>query len=97
MDNMLNINRIIVLRDDDSVKWENSSLILEKGEIGIGRLQREDKIIPIVKLGNGSDKWVDLPQIEKVMLEDIMLTNDFGKYKILELYTCGQLSSFGKE
>lgn len=73
------INTIIVLRNDQTTNWESSSVVMLKGEVGIGYLENGNVI---AKLGDGVNSWKDLPQIEGVFEDDITLTYNFGKYTI---------------
>ena len=72
------INTIIVLRNDQTTAWEASEYIMQKGEVGIGYLDNGNVI---AKLGDNEHAWVDLPQIEGVLEDEITLTHDFGRYK----------------
>lgn len=73
------INTIIVLRNDQTTNWEESSYVMLKGEVGIGYLENGNVI---AKLGDGKHSWKDLPQIEGVFENDVTLTYNFGKYTI---------------
>lgn len=44
------INTIIVLRNDQTTNWESSSVVMLKGEVGIGYLENGNVI---AKLGDG--------------------------------------------
>lgn len=73
------INTVIVLRNDQTTNWESSEYKLLKGEVGIGYLDNGNVI---AKLGiDGKTAWKDLPQIEGVFEDEIILTHDFGRYK----------------
>ena len=79
------INTIIVLRNDQTTNWENSSYVLLQGEVGIGYLTRKDKngndvTNVIAKTGDGTHSWKDLPQIEGVFEKDLTLTYNFGRH-----------------
>lgn len=77
------VNTIIVLRNDSTSKWEKSTYILEKGELGIGYVYENDGVTVknvIVKSGDGEHIWAALPQVEGVFEEDLILTYSFGKY-----------------
>ena len=71
------LNTIIVLRNDSSTNWENSDVVLLEGETGIAKLDNGNVI---VKVGDGENKWADLPQVESVLEENILLTHSFGKH-----------------
>lgn len=72
------INTVIVLRNDKSTAWEQSSHVLLEGEVGISYLENGNVI---AKLGDGEHTWADLPQIEGVLEDEITLTHNFGRYK----------------
>lgn len=77
------LNTIIVLRNDhgDDVKFgtENANYILEAGEVGIHYLDNGNIM---VKAGDGTSSWADLPQVESVLENDVMLTYSFGKHSV---------------
>lgn len=73
------LNTIIVLRNDSSTDWANSDVILKSGELGVSYLPNGNVM---VKAGNGSDKWADLPQVESVLEDNMMLTYSFGKHTV---------------
>ena len=83
------INTIIVLRYDNSTAWADSETVLEAGEIGIAKLEPrtnesgnpiEASGNVICKVGDGVNKWKDLPQVEGVFENDITLTYNFGRH-----------------
>ena len=53
----MELNTILVLRNDDSSSWENSERVLKKGELGLE--YQEDGTVKI-KAGNDSDVFADL-------------------------------------
>ena len=71
------INTIIVLRNDQTTNWEQSSHVMLRGEVGIGYLENGNVI---AKLGDGEHSWKDLPQIEGVFEDDVILTYNFGRH-----------------
>jgi hypothetical protein len=74
------LNTIIVLRNDQTTAWEESSYVLDKGELGIG-YTADGKVIVKAGIGKSSNKtWKDLPQVEGVFEDDLTLTYAFGKY-----------------
>ena len=73
------LNTIIVLRNDSSTNWADSDVILQEGETGIAYLDNGNVM---VKVGNGEDKWADLPQVESVLENDVMLTYSVGKHTV---------------
>ena len=73
------LNTIIVLRNDKSTDWAESNVVLREGELGVSYLDNGNVI---VKAGNGTDKFADLPQVESVLESDMMLTYSFGKHSV---------------
>lgn len=74
------LNTIIVLRNDQTTAWEESSYVLDKGELGIG-YTADSKVIVKAGIGKSSGKtWKELPQVEGVFEDDLTLTYAFGKY-----------------
>jgi hypothetical protein len=71
------LKTIIVLRNDQTTAWEESSYVLKKGELGVGYLA-DGKVI--VKVGNDEKTWKELPQVEGVFEDNLTLTYAFGKY-----------------
>ena len=82
------INTIIVLRNDSTTDWAKSDYRLLSGEVGVGYMTREIEVdgvkttkqVPIIKVGDGINKWTDLPQAEGVFENDVILTYNFGKH-----------------
>lgn len=83
------INTIIVLRNDSTTDWAASDYILLSGEVGVGYMTRTienddgsatEKQVPIIKVGDGVNKWTDLPQAEGVFENDVILTYNFGRH-----------------
>jgi hypothetical protein len=78
------INTIIVLRNDSTTEWKKSSYKLRSGEVGVGYMTRtvdgEDKVVPIIKVGDGTSTWSQLPQAEGVFEQPVTLTQNFGYY-----------------
>jgi hypothetical protein len=64
------IPRILIVRNDSTTAWEESSYILRKGEIGIAYLYDGDITKPIIKVGDGINIWTALPQAERVFETD---------------------------
>lgn len=81
MENIVKIKKVLIIRNDTTTAWRDSTYILEKGEIGIGWLLVNEEKKPIVKIGDGKHLWIDLPQSEYVFLEDLHLSYDFGRHK----------------
>ena len=73
------LDTIIVLRNDKSTDWANSEVVLREGELGVSYLDNGNVM---VKAGNGTDKFADLPQVESVLESDMMLTYSFGKHTV---------------
>ena len=76
---MAELNTIIILRNDKSTDWADSSVILREGELGVSYLDNGNVM---VKAGNGKDVFADLPQVESVLESDMMLTYSFGKHTV---------------
>lgn len=83
------INTVIVLRNDQTTVWEESGVVMLKGEVGIGYLDNGNVI---AKLGDGQHSWKDLPQIEGVFETDQILTYNFGRHKTVN----GKVNAGGK-
>jgi hypothetical protein len=79
IDTTKQIETVIVLRNDQTTAWETSEYVLLKGEIGICYLDNGNVI---ARLGDGENTWKNLSQLEGVFEEDLILSYDFGKYKI---------------
>ena len=85
---MAELKTIIVLRNGSKEAWEaEDSYTLVAGEVGVGYMDvmAEDgstvvKTVPIIKVGDGTTAWKDLPQAEGVFEKDVTLTSTFGKY-----------------
>jgi hypothetical protein len=73
------LNTIIVLRNDKSTDWADSTVILKEGELGVSYLDNGNVM---VKAGNGKDVFADLSQVESVLESDMMLTYSFGKHTV---------------
>ena len=78
------LDTIIVLRNDhgeDVPKFgaADSNVTLRAGEVGVHYLDNGNVM---VKMGDGSTAWADLPQIESVLENDVMLTYSFGKHTV---------------
>jgi hypothetical protein len=91
-DNFNIVKRILIVRNDSTTAWENSDYVLEKGEIGIGYLDVNDRKRPIMKVGDGVNVWNLLPQSEYIFEKDLQLTHDFGRHKT----TNGHVNAGGK-
>lgn len=76
------LNTIIVLRNDhEGPKFgtAESNVILRPGELGVHYLENGNVM---VKMGDGTKSWNDLPQVEAVLENDIMLTYTFGRHSV---------------
>ena len=84
---MAELKTIIVLRNGSKEAWEaEDSYTLVAGEVGVGYMDvmaadgsTVEKTVPIIKVGDGSTAWKDLPQAEGVFEKDVVLTSAFGK------------------
>lgn len=82
------LNTIIVLRNGSKEAWEaDGSYILTAGEVGVGYMDVKSadgaeviKTVPIIKVGDGSTSWKNLPQAEGVFENDVVLTSTLGQY-----------------
>ena len=84
---MATINTIIVLRNDTKEAWETEgSYVLQPGEVGVGYMTigegDSEKKVPIIKVGDGTTSWKQLPQAEGVFENEVVLTSALGKYTI---------------
>lgn len=82
---MATINTIIVLRNDTKEAWEtDGSYVLVAGEVGVGYMTVGEgdaaRKVPIIKVGDGTSSWKDLPQAEGVFESEVVLTSTLGKY-----------------
>jgi hypothetical protein len=77
------LDTIIVLRNDhgEGPKFgtADSNVTLRAGEVGVHYLDNGNVM---VKMGDGEKAWADLPQVESVLENDIMLTYSFGKHSV---------------
>jgi hypothetical protein len=83
MEKTKTLNTIIVLRNDKSTDWAESSVILKAGELGVSYIYEADGTTVknvVVKAGDGKHTWADLKQIEGVFEEDVILTYNFGRH-----------------
>lgn len=90
------LDTIIVLRNDhgdDAVKFgtADSNVILKAGELGVHYLDNGNVM---VKSGDGVTAWADLPQVESVLEQDVLLTYSFGKHTVP---TGGFVNAGGKD
>jgi hypothetical protein len=83
------LNTVIILRNGSKEAWEApNSYCLQAGEVGVGYMGVERTIdgkattvqVPIIKVGDGTTAWKDLPQAEGVFENDVVLTSPLGQY-----------------
>lgn len=82
---MATVNTVIVLRNDTKEAWEtDGSYQLLPGEVGVGYMTIGEgdaaRKVPIIKVGDGTHSWKDLPQAEGVFENEVVLTSALGKY-----------------
>lgn len=75
------LSRILIVRNGETTAWGSSEYILEKGEIGVGFYKNGDQLLPIIKVGDGQNLWVDLPQSGNLLTEDLVISSSFGRHK----------------
>ena len=80
------INTVIVLRNDSTTAWADSDYKLRLGEVGVGYMTRTfadntETQVPVIKVGDGSHTWTELPQAEGVFEKDVVLTSPLGQYE----------------
>ena len=82
------LNTVIVLRHDTKESWEaDGAYVLRDGEVGVGYVDIKNaageviKTVVMAKIGNGQQPWTELPQLEGVFEEDVILTYNFGRHK----------------
>lgn len=73
------ISTILIVRNDGTTGWKDSTYCLQKGELGIEYLDNGNIII---RSGiDGKTPWLECPQVEGVLENNIKLNYDFGKYQ----------------
>lgn len=82
MSEKLELSRILIVRNDSTTSWEHSTYVLEKGEFGVGYWEKDDQLLPIVKIGDGIHYWLELPQTDHLLTEDLVLSESFGRHKV---------------
>lgn len=70
---------VLIVRNDKSTVWENSTYKLEKGELGIGYYDN-GKVIVKIGAEDGSKTWKECKQVEDVLEKDLILTYNFGRH-----------------
>ena len=78
---IVNLERILIARNDGYTDWKNSTYIPQRGEYAIGFFKEGENERAVIKLGDGEHLWMELPQTEYVFTENIRLSENFGKYK----------------
>ncbi len=80
------LNTVIVLRNDKSTEWANSTVILRAGELGVSYLDNGNIVVKAGTYDGVNDEtkktWAELPQVESVLESDMMLTYSFGKHTV---------------
>ena len=80
------LNTVIVLRNDKSTDWANSTVILRAGELGVSYLENGNIVVKAGTYDGVNDAtkktWAELPQVESVLESDMMLTYSFGKHTV---------------
>lgn len=73
------LDTVLIIRNDKTTVWKESTYKLEKGELGIGYY---DNGKVIVKCGaeDGSKAWNDCKQVEDILEKDLILTYNFGRH-----------------
>lgn len=68
--NMATEIKKIISRRDAAANWQSNNPVLASGEIGV------DTTNKVMKIGNGSTPWNDLPSEQDKVLEKIVIVND---------------------
>ena len=76
------ISRILIIKNDESVNWEQSNYKLQKGELGIGYLPNGNVVVKIGGVDENGEllSWPECPKIESVFDENLVITEKFGIY-----------------
>lgn len=76
------ISRILIIKNDESVNWEQSNYKLQKGELGIGYLPNGNVVVKIGGVNENGEplSWPECPKIESVFDENLVITEKFGIY-----------------
>ena len=70
---------VLIVRNDKTTVWQNSTYKLEKGELGIGYYDN-GKVIVKIGAEDGSKTWKECKQVEDILEKDLILTYNFGRH-----------------
>lgn len=73
------LDTILIVRNDKTTVWQNSTYKLEKGELGIGYYDN-GKVIVKIGAEDGTKAWKDCKQVEDILEKDLILTYNFGRH-----------------
>lgn len=73
------LDMVLIVRNDKTTVWQNSSYKLEKGELGIGYYDN-GKVIVKIGAEDGSKTWAECKQVEDILEKDLILTYNFGRH-----------------
>ena len=65
------LGKSIIVRNDKTTVWQNSTYKLEKGELGIGYYDN-GKVIVKIGAEDGSKTWKDCKQVEDILEKDLV-------------------------
>ena len=70
---------VLIVRNDKTTVWKQSTYKLEKGELGIGYYDN-GKVIVKIGAEDGSKTWNECKQVEDILEKDLILTYNFGRH-----------------
>lgn len=73
------LDMVLIIRNDKTTVWQNSTYKLEKGELGIGYYD-DGKVIVKIGAETGDKAWKDCKQVEDILEKDLILTYNFGRH-----------------
>ena len=73
------LDMVLIVRNDKTTVWQNSTYKLEKGELGIGYYDN-GKVIVKIGAEDGSKTWKECKQVEDILEKDLILTYNFGRH-----------------
>lgn len=73
------LDMVLIVRNDKTTVWQESTYKLEKGELGIGYYDN-GKVIVKIGAEDGSKAWKDCKQVEDILEKDLILTYNFGRH-----------------
>lgn len=73
------LDMVLIVRNDKTTVWQNSTYKLEKGELGIGYYDN-GKVIVKIGAETGDKAWKDCKQVEDILEKDLILTYNFGRH-----------------